>query len=743
MEAFRVTDDEEVVKNPNCLCNMTLTEWSLLEKQKLASDYPQLFAVDDDKTVADIIRPPNADDADVASISRAANQGRRTTAVKFPLGKLVPVGHIKTVHNAAGQAEVLTAGRYAMRLFLKGIVPAATWGKLHSLTQNHITEGTFTMVRVSRGQIGLAVENGKPVLLAEGLHVYNSVLFTFKEFKEVSSEHIEHMSCNVIRVPKGSFGKVMEQGRPKLLPEGTHAIDNPVFKYDGLVETKQHRISYGSIHILQVASGTLALIKEGNFPSLLHEGLHIYNSPMLEICATQNKNTSMHFQHGTITRFRVQKGEIGLAVRNNEPLFIEEPGTYQVNSASFKFEYAAKASDKSIVLGSSKIITVYSGEVGVSYNGGRLQVLQPGRHVIDKAEHTFDDFLSTQQKSMRLKQHTESKLTAPKEDMLVCETKDLVRIGVRADVFFRIADPEKAILQVGRDQVDVLVMETSVATITNIIRSTALNEIAQNGAPSAGSEKAEATKEAQALRQPSAPVFFDKVHDVFLAKLHDDFVSRYGIEISNIRIEQFKIVDEALAKSISQQALTTAETESQLANLEGQTQIATQQQERDAKILQIRAQSEADARRMTAEAEVAQAEGETKALQVRAEAEANRIKVKAQSDAEAIRIRAEASIAEARAEAEGVRIRAAAEAESLKLKATAEGERAQLLASSPLGEKLALLGIYAETVKSSNDGVQKVVYVDPSTTAAANPLSLLTLQSLQRDLASLQTGTSA
>ena len=33
----------------------------------------------------------------------------------------------------------------------------------------------------------------------------------------------------------------------------------------------------------------------------------------------------------------------------------------------------------------------------------------------------------------------------PNSDLTVCETKDLVKVGLRADVFYSIADPEKCI----------------------------------------------------------------------------------------------------------------------------------------------------------------------------------------------------------------------------------------------------------------------------------------------------------
>merc|ERR1712070_1231546 len=75
-------------------------------------------------------------------------------------------------------------------------------------------------------------------------------------------------------------------------------------------------------------------------------------------------------------------------------------------------------------------------------------------------------------------------------DLMQCETKDLVKVGVRADVFYSIADPEKAIKRIRVDEIEDLVRETAIATLTNIIRSTALNEIAQSKLPSAISEAA-------------------------------------------------------------------------------------------------------------------------------------------------------------------------------------------------------------------------------------------------------------
>lgn len=740
MQAYLVKD-EVSSENESSIKTFSLGDWTTLDKTSLAKQYP-IFAVDDDKPLDTIIRGPNASDEDVDTLVKNVNGTKPSVAQKFCCGlTLVPVGHVRLVLNN-GRVEVVGPGRYRLKLIHRCF---AQWGKQWPLTMDSISDGSFTMVRCRRGQLGLAIENGRPVILDEGLHVYNSPLFSFLRFVPMDSEYINHMSYNVIRVPKGCFGKIWEQGVAKLLPQGLHAVDNAVFKYDGLVNSGEPHISHGSIQIVMVPKGSVGLVLESGYPKLLQEGVHIYDSPTMEFRGTKNKLTSC-IQHGTITRVRIQKGEVGLAWLNNEPVLIQEPGTYEVDSASFKFERVTAVDQKNIALGSHKIVTVYAGQVGISYNGGKLQILPPGRHVIDHAEHTFDDFLSTQQRSMRLK--SVSKVGRGGEDLLICETKDLVQIGIRADVFYRIADPERAITQVGNDGISDLVSETSIATLTNIMRSTTLNEIAQNSLPSAVSEKAHAehTMTAQAIGQPSAPMFFDKAHDMFLSKLHDDFMEKFGLEISNIRIEQFKIMDEALATSISRQAVTTAETESKLANLEGQTAIATQTKERDARLATIDAETEASVRKLTAEAKVQQAEAEVKAQQVQAESDAKRKRIQAEAEAESAKIRAAATIASAEAEAKSVTIRAEAsvseakaQAEAIREKAKAESERAQLLASTTLGEKLALLDIYGEVVKSSNQGVEKVVYVDPSTTQAGNPFGLLTLQSLNRDLTCLST----
>ncbi len=79
-------------------------------------------------------------------------------------------------------------------------------------------------------------------------------------------------------------------------------------------------------------------------------------------------------------------------------------------------------------------------------------------------------------------------------------------------------------------------------------------------------------------------LFIDKVHDTFISKLRGAFLEMFGIAITNIRIESFRVVNQELANNMSQQAFLTAQVQNQLANLTGQTEIACTQQRRDAEV---------------------------------------------------------------------------------------------------------------------------------------------------------------
>jgi regulator of protease activity HflC (stomatin/prohibitin superfamily) len=593
--------------------------------------------------------------------------------------------------------------------------------------------------------------------------------------------YIPHGRYHHVRVPRGKFARVWaevaqsrghgnESVQPRLLQEGEHCIDSHLFRFVGLSDVSDEHIDHGSIHRISVQKGCVTKVWQDNVPRLLGEGDHLLDSTAFRFDGAESILSSLCIVHGTITILRVTLGQIALVWQDNQPTFIDQPGLFEFDSPDFSFVGFKDAEEQLIQLGAKKIILVHTGQVGVTYDQGRLSILYSGRHVIDSATHVFHRFLSTQQRSIRLatlnageklarqsgrmssgayyssqsrakqgskkkewvdfdeKTTTGKKSSAGKTldhdaDLTVCETKDLVKVGMRADVFYSIEDPEKCIQKIDTEELEDLVRETAVATLTNIIRSTALNEIAQSKAVSVRT-----TSEGTHILAPpdggntdypppTAPgaVFFEKVHDEFLSKLNEDFMERYGVDIANIRIESFKIMDEELSEQISKHALTTAQIENEMANLEGKSLISTTQERTAAEVKNIHAEADAAAQKTTADAE-----NTRKVDAALASAESHKI----------------ATHAKAEAEADAILMKARAEAEAIRLKATAEAERAEVLSRTALGQQEALLKQYAHMVIESNRGVDKIIYLDPSVNRES-PFALGSLQNLNNDLHSL------
>uniref|UniRef100_A0A7S4IHY0 Band 7 domain-containing protein n=1 Tax=Odontella aurita TaxID=265563 RepID=A0A7S4IHY0_9STRA len=676
---------------------------------------------------------------------------RKTSHIAAPLmfGHVVLPGCI-SFYKKDGRTYAVGEGRWLLPN------PKASWCCRNvSLDQDVIapSKTQVLIIRILKGEVGLVMEQGVEKLLDVGSHVYNSGTVSLVGKKQYANDqYFSHGRYHYLRVPRGKLAKVwaevVKDGVrslvPRLLGQGEHYIDSNMFKYEyGLVDESDPYIHHGSVHIIRVAKGSVAKAMHNTKPRLLGMGDHIVESTQFEFIGTESIISNLCIVHETITILRVPLGKIALAWKDNEPVFIDEPGLYEFDSPDFEFVEYKNADERLIQLGAKKIVLVHTGSVGVTYDGGILKILPNGRHIINSSNHIFHSFLSTQEKSLRLVTLSENEKFARKStigrgsgapiglsstaieecDLTVCETRDLVKVGLRADVFYSIEDPEKCLNKIDSEELEDLVRETAVSTLTNIVRSTTLNEIAQSKHVTAGSPDVSTVPVFEEIGDrggnppPSAPMrmFFDKAHDDFLSKLHDDFMSRYGVSVSNIRIESFKIMDEELSESISKHALTTAQIENEMANLEGKSLISTTEERTAAEVKNIAAEADA------------------LALKTEADASNQRKIDGAKADAEALKI---AAAAKADAEAEAILAKAKAEAEAIRLRAAAEAQRAEMLSQTQLGEQESLLGLYANMVVSSNQGVEKVVYLDPSVNKES-PFALGSLENLNRDLHAL------
>merc|ERR1712232_819795 len=245
------------------------------------------------------------------------------------------------------------------------------------------------IIRIIEGDVGLITIQGVHHLLDVGTHVFNSGTVKFFGAKTLANKnYMSHGPYHYVNIPRGKNGKVWAEvvgadGNkslvPRLIKEGEHFIRSTFFKFEGLVNISDEYIGHDSIHILNVVKGCIAKANCDNEPRLFGEGLHIIESPNFDFIDTQEISVdNLCISHGTITILQVPRGKIALIWKHSELCLLDRPGLYEFNSNDVFFKEFVDSSARYIELGAKKVIQVYTGEVGITYDRGHLKILENG-----------------------------------------------------------------------------------------------------------------------------------------------------------------------------------------------------------------------------------------------------------------------------------------------------------------------------------------------------------------------------
>ena len=177
-----------------------------------------------------------------------------------------------------------------------------------------------------------------------------------------------------------------------------------------------------------------------------------------------------------------------------------------------------------IDLGPKQIITVYEGEVGISYYEGQLKVLQPGRYTIVKQEQRFDGFMNTKQVTHKL------------EEVLV-STSDNVELLIKSDVICKIENPELVARELGNQEaVDIVVHERAKMVLNDIFRSHSSYEVQsvvsmkEDGKPSISKPK---KSDCEIHGKDNKPSLLNAMEGDFM-KMFAENVGKVGIRLVNM-----------------------------------------------------------------------------------------------------------------------------------------------------------------------------------------------------------------
>ena len=128
-------------------------------------------------------------------------------------GVVIPTGRVGFTRKN-GKMEVLAPGR--RRLWH----PQRQMVDTFEVNATNIQVGNWTFVRILPGEVGLAVQEGKPVLLDAGRHLLVSPEWRYIGTQNVNNDEVswpEVPALKVVRVRPGKVALVYENGEPQVL----------------------------------------------------------------------------------------------------------------------------------------------------------------------------------------------------------------------------------------------------------------------------------------------------------------------------------------------------------------------------------------------------------------------------------------------------------------------------------------------------------------------------------------------
>jgi len=167
---------------------------------------------------------------------------------------LIPEGYIGFAMNS-GKPEILEPGWHCLPS------PFTNFALSTPLSTNPIQVGPVTIVRITEGFIGTAIENATLEILLPGTHCRRSGTFKFIAEHSFSQEIIEFMQIKFLTVMTGFVRVCYDNGKASIVHEGKYAINTPTFTIGPLISIQQQNVKFEKHNVM--LDGGIQMLVEG------------------------------------------------------------------------------------------------------------------------------------------------------------------------------------------------------------------------------------------------------------------------------------------------------------------------------------------------------------------------------------------------------------------------------------------------------------------------------------------------
>lgn len=509
-------------------------------------------------------------------VGAGARAGERVEPGCFMLAHMNKVPEI-----AAGKGDRLTL-KLTSGYTETGFIPASSKTGIHKMTEPVLGDFGSFIVNVPQGKYALIWSGQTPRILGPGSHVIHDIQFRVEAggnflVPEVTP-HLSHGNLHIIRVPVGSFAKVVVDTKPMLLPYRSepYVFDTALFTFSEFVQTNESYISHGPLHLIRVPAGSVAKVWLGSKPLLLEyrEEPYFFDDPLFRAVKGSifESAAKKHITHGSISRVRPGvDGDLEIAVLqvDGDIYFIDRFTTIDSSSHA--------------ILG--------------FLNTGIVTCVFP----------------SAQTREERRRENPRATLDEISFEPMT--TRDSLKVGLKLLVAYQVNDPHKVMKKLRMQDIMSHVESLAVSDLMRAVQ----NSTSQNFLHSSGKNHEHELEAGETLSVT------DKVRGELKKHLDD-----CGLSLVRLSIEESKILDEELAREMAKQALVAAKASAEQAVIEQKAAVAKSnaeleamsrrvKQEQDNQIRISAARAELEAQRLAAEGIVCKAEAEQKAAELRGE----------------------------------------------------------------------------------------------------------------------------
>jgi regulator of protease activity HflC (stomatin/prohibitin superfamily) len=170
---------------------------------------------------------------------------------------------------SSGKPLILLPGRHAIN------DPLFDYVGSESVNEPMIEHRTIRIITVPRGKVGLVMVKGTGYFLQPGRHFVNQPNLKWIGMKNLVSEYIAVGSKHRIVIPAGKIGLAWDNGKPVILEHGdVYNISSPYFKYVKSVNLTAPVIVHGAIKIITVREGVFGVSYDDGVMRILQPGRH-------------------------------------------------------------------------------------------------------------------------------------------------------------------------------------------------------------------------------------------------------------------------------------------------------------------------------------------------------------------------------------------------------------------------------------------------------------------------------------